>query len=260
MTVALSVQGLTKTYADGTVALRDITFDIPQGQLVAVIGQSGAGKSTLIQCINRLVVPTSGSVFVNGHDVTQANGHDLRLIRREIGMVFQEFNLVERLSALRNVLHGRLGYIGSLKGAMGIFSKAEVEDALHILNRVGLEDQVFKRCSDLSGGQKQRVGISRALMQGASLILADEPIASLDPASSSMVMEILRSIARSDGITTVVNLHQMDHAFEFADRVIALRDGRIVADGSPASLRDDDVFHHVFGNEESKPVQSPVPA
>jgi phosphonate transport system ATP-binding protein len=260
MTVALSVQGLTKTYADGTVALRDITFDIPQGQLVAVIGQSGAGKSTLIQCINRLVVPTSGSVFVNGHDVTQANGHDLRLIRREIGMVFQEFNLVERLSALRNVLHGRLGYIGSLKGAMGIFSKAEVEDALHILNRVGLEDQVFKRCSDLSGGQKQRVGISRALMQGASLILADEPIASLDPASSSMVMEILRSIARSDGITTVVNLHQMDHAFEFADRVIALRDGRIVADGSPASLRDDDVFHHVFGNDESKPVQSPDPA
>ena len=222
----LSVQGLNKTYPDGTRALRDIDLQIPKGQLIAVIGPSGAGKSTFMRCINRLVEPTSGRIVVNGKDVTGAGRKDLRRVRREIGMVFQHFNLVERLPAIRNVLHGRLGYTGSVKGALGIFPAADVERALEIMARVGLDQQAFKRCGDLSGGQMQRVGIARAIAQGASLILADEPIASLDVSSSETVMRILKEVAVAEQITTVVNLHQVEFAVEFADRIVGLRDGQ----------------------------------
>lgn len=241
----LTIRGLSKTYADGTRALTDVTLDVPQGELLAVIGLSGAGKSTLMRCINRLVEPTSGEVLFNGCDVTKAGRRELRQIRREIGMVFQHFELVERLPAVRNVLHGRLGYVGSLRGALGLFPQPDVEHALEILTRLGLGKQAFKRCAELSGGQKQRVGIGRAIAQGASLILADEPIASLDPSSSALIMRNLKEVATSESITTIVNLHQVEFAREFADRIVGLRDGELYCD-VPTSALDDSTVHELY--------------
>lgn len=243
----LSVRGLSKTYPDGTVALRDFDLDVPRGQLVAVIGLSGAGKSTYLRCVNRLVEPTRGQVIFAGQDVTRANRADLRRIRRQIGMIFQQFNLVLRLPVVTNVLHGRLGYTSSLRGSLGLFPKAEVERAIAMLEQVGLADQAFKRCSELSGGQMQRVGIARAMMQGASLVLADEPIASLDVSSSEKVMQILKEVVVAEKITTVVNLHQVEFAREFADRVVGLRDGTMFCDVPNDDLTPDVIQELYYG-------------
>lgn len=249
----LAVRGLRKVYPDGTVALKDISLDVPRGQLVAVIGLSGAGKSTLLRCINRLVEPTGGEIVVNGREVTKAGRRELRLVRREIGMIFQHFNLVDRLPAVRNALHGRLGYTSTLRGAFGRFETADVERALEALAQLGLEQQAYKRCADLSGGQKQRVGIARALVQGATLILADEPIASLDPWSSQTIMKSLKEVAVTEGITTVVNLHQVDFAKEFADRIVGLREGELYCD-VPAAQLDDDTTHDLYFGKVPEPV------
>lgn len=241
----LSVQDLTKHYPDGTIALRGVNLSVPRGQLLAVVGPSGAGKSTLLRCVNRLVEPSDGTVLVGGRDVTRARRRELRAARRDIGMVFQEFQLVERLPAVRNVLHGRLGHTNPLSGALGMFSAADVEEALRVLTRVGLADQAFKRCSELSGGQKQRVGVARSIVQRAPLVLADEPIASLDMTSAETVMESLRTMVREEGRSVVVNLHQVDFATAFADRIVGLRGGEQFCD-LPADQLDDGTVHDLY--------------
>jgi phosphonate transport system ATP-binding protein len=230
---ALQVDNLHTIYPDGTHAVRGVSFTIKPGELVAIIGASGAGKSTLLRNINRLVHPTSGVIRFYGQDVTAMSIRQLRKIRREIGMIFQHHNLVHRLSAVHNVLHGKLGYMSALRGGIGHFTREEVEYALEILVRVGLSEQAFKRADELSGGQKQRVGLARSICQHPRLLLADEPIASLDPAASARVMQYLHDICTQDRITSVVSLHQVDYAYSFATRIIGMRDGEIFYDGAP---------------------------
>ncbi|WP_248927625.1 phosphonate ABC transporter ATP-binding protein [Paenibacillus hamazuiensis] len=242
----LKIERLRKVYADGTAALQGINMEVRQGEFVAVIGPSGAGKSTLLRCINRLVEPTEGTVWFNGMDATRAGGGQIRKLRREVGMVFQSFNLIQRVSVLRNVLNGRLGYMGSLSGALGLYSKKDIEEAKHILSRVGLREQMYKRADELSGGQQQRVGIARALSQKPLLILADEPIASLDPVTSETVMEHLHSICREDGITCLVNLHQVEVARKYATRIVGIHKGSVVFDGPPELLTGE-VTERVYG-------------
>jgi len=232
----LTVQGLKKVYNDGTTALQGVDFTVQPGEFLAIIGPSGAGKSTLMRCINRLVEPSAGKVHFNGADVLKANQRQLRLLRREMGMIFQSFNLIPRVTVLDNVLNGRLGYMNSVKGAIGLFPQQEIEAAMRILARVGLSDQAFKRASELSGGQQQRVGIARALAQNPKLILADEPIASLDPVTSESIMNYIYRICREDGITCLINLHQVEFAKQYATRIIGIRAGHIVFDGAAEQL------------------------
>jgi phosphonate transport system ATP-binding protein len=246
MSAILEIRNLRKQYADGTLALKDVSLRVHRGEFVAVIGPSGAGKSTLLRCINRLVEPSGGSIIVNGVDAVKASGRQIRRLRREVGMIFQQFNLVERVTVLRNVLHGRLGYRNPIAGALGLFSRQEIEEAKNILRRLGLHEQMYKRADELSGGQQQRVGIARALSQKPLIILADEPIASLDPATSETIMQILSAICREDGITCLVNLHQVDVAKRYADRIIGIRQGTVVFDGPPEAL-DDKAVGKVYG-------------
>jgi phosphonate transport system ATP-binding protein len=247
----LHVKDLRKEYADGTVALKNVSFDVGPGEFVVIIGPSGAGKSTLLRCINRLVTPTDGKIEFKGLNVNKANHRQVRRVRREIGMVFQGFNLIQRVSVLNNVLNGRLGYMNTFRGAIGWYTRDDVEEALNILDRVGLGDQVYKRADELSGGQMQRVGISRALAQHPELILADEPIASLDPASSENIMDYMYKICREDGITSLVNLHQVEVAKKYATRIIGIHKGEVVFDGSPSKLSSGVVEHIYYGVKES---------
>lgn len=237
----LTVEGLRKVYADGTVGLDGIDFTVEPGEFIAVIGPSGAGKSTLLRCLNRMVEPTEGSIAFQGEETIRARGSRLRRIRREMSMIFQGFNLVERSSVLTNVLHGRLGYMSSWKGALGLFAKSDVAEAKRLLARVGLHEQTHKRADELSGGQQQRVGIARALAQQPKLILADEPIASLDPAASETVMSSLRRFCAEDGIACLCNLHQVDMAKKYASRIIGIHKGRKVFDGTPDELTDEKI-------------------
>ncbi|MGP4039187.1 phosphonate ABC transporter ATP-binding protein [Gracilibacillus sp. D59] len=234
----LNIEHLTKVYPDGTVALSNISFEVHPGEFVVVIGSSGAGKSTLLRCINLLVQPTEGNVTFKGKKVNRSKSKQVKHIRREIGMVFQNFNLIDRLSVLNNVLHGRLGYTNTIKGSLGIFNKKDIAEAESILERVGLKQQKYKRADELSGGQMQRVGISRALAQKPRLILADEPIASLDPASSKNIMDHIYNICKEDQLTAIVNLHQVDVALKYATRIIGMQHGRIIFDGQPSQLSD----------------------
>lgn len=208
----LDVNHVDKEYVAGVKVLDDVSFSLEKGEFVSIIGKSGAGKSTLLRCLNRMIDVTSGEINFEGQDISQLNGKDLRALRREIGMIFQHYNLVDRSSVLLNTLHGRLGYTSTLKGMFGIFSDEEKENAKEILKILGLEEQIYKRCDELSGGQKQRVGIARALLQEPELILCDEPIASLDPSSSKVIMEYLKDISQTMGITVFCSLHQVDVA------------------------------------------------
>jgi phosphonate transport system ATP-binding protein len=257
----LEVVGLEKRFGSGTAALAGVTLRVDRPGVVAVLGPSGAGKSTLLRCINRLTMPTAGRVLVHGEDVTHASGAALRRLRRRVGMVFQQFNLVGRLSVFENVLAGRLGFNRgalSLPGSVvRVFSRSEKLAAMECLARVGIAELAGRRADSLSGGQQQRVAIARVLAQEPSVILADEPVASLDPANSDLVMRTLAQIAHGRGIAVVVNLHQMELAREHADRVVALRSGRLAFDGAASMLTEErvrELFSVVGPSPEPEPA------
>jgi phosphonate transport system ATP-binding protein len=246
----LTVEHLTKVYDNGTVALEDVSFTVPDGQFCAVIGLSGSGKSTLLRCINRLIEPTEGRILIDGQDITNASQEDLRRIRRRIGMVFQHFNLVHRSKVITNVLAGRLGYTNPAMSLVNRFSKADVETAIDRLARVGLADKAYSRADELSGGQQQRVGIARALMQQPEMVLADEPVASLDPVLAHSIMQYLEGI-QADGVTVLCSLHFLDLVHRYADRAIALNAGQLVFDGTPTEI-DDAKFKEIYGREAER--------
>ncbi len=243
----LSLSGLGRSFGT-TRAVENVTLDIAPGQFVGVIGRSGAGKSTLLRLINRLVDPTEGRISFCGTDVTALKGRALRDWRRDCAMIFQQFNLVERLDVLTNVLVGRLADHGFATSMLMRFSDAERAQAIRALDRLDLAPQALQRAGTLSGGQQQRVAIARALVQKPRIMLADEPIASLDPGNATRVMEALRSINREDGITVLVNLHTIDTARAYCDRIIAMRSGRVFFDGTARQLTDD-VLRDIYGSE-----------
>lgn len=240
----LSLHGVEVVYPNGTRALNETTCQFADGELTVLLGPSGAGKSTLLRTLNMLTRPTSGIIVASGHGTLKTTG-DIRAHRRDTAMIFQQHQLIGRMSALRNVLVSRLGRHSVWSSMIG-FSMAERRLALESLNRVGLFDKALIRCDSLSGGQQQRVGIARALTQEPKLILADEPIASLDPASSNRVMAILRDVCREDRIPVIVSLHQLDFAKSYADRIVGLSDGTIVFDGPPETLTDNDLVR-IYG-------------
>ena len=244
----LEVRGLTKVYPNGTVALDDVSVTVPDGQFVVVIGLSGSGKSTFLRCLNRLVEPTHGQVVLDGEDVTAAPPERLRRIRRQIGMIFQQFNLIRRENVLTNVLTGSLGTTGQLASLVGRWPAEDVERAMANLERVGIAELAFQRADTLSGGQQQRVAIARTLMQQPRLLLADEPVASLDPATSHSVMRYVEQINKEDGITVVCNLHFLSLARRYAQRVLALRGGKLVADLPPQAI-DAARFREIYGED-----------
>jgi phosphonate transport system ATP-binding protein len=244
----LRIENLTKVFPDGTVALKDVSFEVKEGEFLAVIGLSGSGKSTLLRCINRLIDPTEGRVIWDDVDVTAAQGRDLRRIRRQIGMIFQQFNLVRRSSVLINVLSGRLGYAHPVLSLLHQFSGDDRRRARAALERVGIPEKADNRADQLSGGQQQRVGIARALMQEPRLMLADEPVASLDPVLAHSILQYLELLNRQDGITVLCSLHFLDLVHRYANRVVGLKDGELVFDGSPEELTPQK-FKEVYGQE-----------
>jgi phosphonate transport system ATP-binding protein len=247
----LKVEHLTKVYPNGTQALKDVSFEVKDGEFLAVIGLSGSGKSTLLRCINRLIEPTSGKIYWNDQDVTAVSSAGMRMIRRQIGMVFQQFNLVKRSSVFTNVMSGRLGYVNALSSSLGIFSSEDHQRALACLDQVGLVDKAHVRADSLSGGQQQRVGIARALMQEPKLILADEPVASLDPVLAHSILKYLEQLNKERGITVLCSLHFLDLVHRYATRAIALKDGELVFEGLPKQI-DDAQFKAIYGQEAER--------
>ncbi len=243
----LRIQNVSKTYPNGTQALKNVSFEVKDGEFMVVIGLSGSGKSTLLRCINRLIDPTEGKIFWDDVDITAAPPTELRQIRRKIGMVFQQFNLVKRSSVMTNVLSGRLGYVNPWMSLLGIWSQEEKKHALQALDRVGIADKAGERADALSGGQQQRVGIARALMQDPKLILADEPVASLDPVLSHSILQYLEQLNK-EGITVVCSLHFLDLVHRYATRVVALKDGLKVFEGSAREI-DRAKFKEIYGEE-----------
>ena len=245
----LKITELTKTYPTGLQALKGVSLSVDEPHVVAIIGPSGAGKSTLIRCVNRLVEPTSGSIDLNGTDITKLGRADLRRMRGRIGMIFQEYNLVERLTVMENVLSGRLGYVGFWRTFRRKFPAADVQAAYELLDRVGLDGYENTRADALSGGQRQRVGIARALMQQPELLLVDEPTASLDPKTSRQIMRIIVELAHERGTPTLLNIHDVPLAKTYADRIIGLAAGNIVFDGKPDDLVES-VLTEIYGEED----------
>jgi len=254
LNIMLIVEHLTKIYSDGTVALRDVNFQVEDGEFLIVIGLSGSGKSTLLRCINRLVEPTEGRIIWNGRDITAASHNELRLIRREIGMIFQHFNLVNRSSVLVNVLSGRLGYTPPTWSLVNRFRATDRERARVALKRVGIPDKASNRADELSGGQQQRVGIARALMQEPKMILADEPVASLDPVLAHTILGYLEKINQEDRVTVICSLHFLDLVQRYATKVIGLREGRLVFKGDSEDIRQlsDKSFKEIYGEEAER--------
>ena len=245
----LQLNGLTKSYASGDLALNNVSFTIEKGQVVALIGPSGAGKSTLIRCVNRLVEPTSGSVFLNGENVTKLPVRKLRTIRRQMGMIFQEYALVERLSVMENILSGRLGYVGFWRSFFRKFGKEAETAAFKLLDQVGLPGVQDKRADELSGGQRQRVGIARALIQDPALLLVDEPTASLDPKTARQIMRLIKDLCRERNLAAIINIHDVALAQQFVERVIGLKAGEVAYDGPPEGLTAD-VLTQIYGEED----------
>ena len=245
----LALHGLTKRYPSGQAALSDIDLTVPRGQVLALIGPSGAGKSTLIRCVNRLVEPTAGAVHLAGQPLGGLDRRGLRAARRQLGMIFQEYALIERLTVMENVLSGRLGYTGFWRSWTRRYPREDIERAFAFLERVGLSGYENQRADALSGGQRQRVGIARALMQDPLLLLVDEPTASLDPRTSRHVMRLLCELCRERGLSAIVNIHDVALATRFADRIVGLQKGRIVYDGAPAGL-DAQVLTTIYGEED----------
>jgi phosphonate transport system ATP-binding protein len=247
----LEFQNVSKVYDKGTKALSDVSFSVEEGEFVSVIGPSGSGKSTILRCINRLVDATQGSIEFDGHNINRADKREIRRVRKKTGMIFQHYNLVDRLSVIENVLHGRLGHKSAIGGAIGYYTEREKESAFRIIAKLGLTEQAYKRCDELSGGQKQRVGIARALMQEPRLILCDEPIASLDPGSSKVIMDHLSNINKTMNITCIFNLHQVDVAMRYSKRIIGITLGRIVYDGPPDKLTKSKI-HEIYQSNEGE--------
>jgi phosphonate transport system ATP-binding protein len=247
----LEVKNLTKIYPGDILALDDVSFSVEPGEFLAVIGLSGSGKSTLLRCINRLVEPTSGQILWNGMDITDASQDEMLRIRRKIGMVFQHFNLVSRSRVLTNVLAGRLGYVNPFMSLINKFPQKDINMALAQLERVGIANQAYKRADELSGGQQQRVGIARAMVQEPEMILADEPVASLDPVLAHSIMSYLEKINQEDGVMILCSLHFLDLVHRYADRAIALNEGKLMFDGSPGKI-DDEKFKEIYGQEAER--------
>lgn len=245
----LEISGLAKRYPTGTLALDGVDLHVGDGDLLALIGPSGAGKSTLIRCINRLVEPTSGAIIFDRQDITRLNARRLREARKQIGMIFQEYALVEQLTVMENVLSGRLGHIGFWRSLRRNFDEDDIQEAFRLLERLGLKDYVNTRADQLSGGQRQRVGIARALLQRPKLLLIDEPTASLDPKTAREIMRIIVELVQEQDVVAIVNIHDVHLAKMYTKRIVGLTAGRIVFDGSPAQL-DTDALTSIYGEED----------
>ena len=245
----LKLSALTKRYDTGDLALNQVDLEIPDAQVLALIGPSGAGKSTLIRCVNRLVEPTSGSATLNDINLTKLSSRALRKSRRKMGMIFQEYALVERLTVMENVLSGRLGYVGFWRSYFRKFPKDDIKEAFRLLDRVGLLEMADKRADELSGGQRQRVGICRALIQDPDLLLVDEPTASLDPKTSRQIMRLINELCSERGLTAIINIHNVLLAQMFAQRIVGLAKGEVVYDGKPEGLTPE-VLTQIYGEED----------
>jgi len=245
----LQILNLSKTYKTGDQALKSIVLEVPKGQVLALIGPSGAGKSTMIRCINRLVEPTGGKVLLDGKDIVTLGSSALRKARREMGMIFQEYALVERLTVMENVLSGRLGYVGCWRSFLRRYPQSDVDEAFRLLDRVGLLHMADKRADELSGGQRQRIGICRALIQNPKLLLIDEPTASLDPKTSRQIMRLITELCAERGLAAIINIHDVALAQLFVPRVVGLRFGEIVFDGLPTELTPDKLTE-IYGEED----------
>lgn len=251
----LILEALVKEYPTGDKALKGINLEVPNGQVLAMIGPSGAGKSTLLRCINRLIEPTSGKIYLNTQEITALNTSSLRNARRKIGMIFQEYALVERLTVMENVLSGQLGYVSFWQSWWRKFPQRTIDEAFELLDRVGLGNFADKRADALSGGQRQRVGIARALLQKPEILLVDEPTASLDPKTSRQIMRLLTELARERGLTAIINIHDVALAQMFAQRIVGLTAGSVVYDASPEQLNSQ-VLTTIYGEEDWKQFTS----
>ena len=254
----LEIKQLVKKYNTGDLAINGVDLKVENGQVMALIGPSGAGKSTLIRCVNRLENPTSGEIWLNGENIVKMRSGKLRRARRNMGMIFQEYALVERLTVMENVLSGRLGYVGFWRSFLRKFPQSDINAAFGLLQKVGLDTMVNKRADELSGGQRQRVGIARALIQKPDILLVDEPTASLDPKTSRQIMRLITELCEENQLTAIINIHDVALAQMYAERIVGLREGSIVYDGSPDDLNPD-VLTEIYGKEDWTAVRKRKP-
>ena len=254
----LEIKQLVKKYHTGDLAINGVDLKVEKGQVIALIGPSGAGKSTLIRCVNRLENPTSGEIWLNGENIVKMRSGKLRRARRNMGMIFQEYALVERLTVMENVLSGRLGYVGFWRSFLRKFPQSDINAAFGLLEKFGLDTMVNKRADELSGGQRQRVGIARALIQNPDILLVDEPTASLDPKTSRQIMRLITELCEENQLAAIINIHDVALAQMYAERIVGLREGSIVYDGPPDDLKPD-VLTEIYGKEDWTAVRKRKP-